>query len=131
MPAEKKNRRKNLEEILRKERAKLQSALHSELSEKLGEGHSSHFENALDTGDLSFVDLLETIGIKIVDIHQEELAKMVEAERKLKDGTYGVCEICGSEISAPRLAARPFAIHCIRCAERIEGGEVRGKGPTL
>ena len=131
MPPLKKGRRKNLRQILRKERDRLRSALHTELAEKLGEGHSSHFNDALDAGDLSFVDLLETVGVKLVDIRQEELAKLVEAERKLNDGTFGLCEICGCEINERRLAALPFSIHCVNCEERLEGNEVRGKGPTL
>ncbi len=131
MPQQKRERRKNLREILQKERERLRQALHTELTEKLGEGHSSQFNDALDTGDLSFVDLLESVGVKIVDIRQEELARLAEAERKLDEGTYGVCDICGVEINEQRLSAIPFAIHCVRCAERIEGREVRGKGPTL
>lgn len=131
MPEQKRDRHKNLRKILQKERERLRQALHAELAEKFGEGHSSQFNDALDTGDLSFVDLLESVGVKIVDIRQEELARLVEAERKLDDGTYGLCDICGIEISDQRLSAIPFAIHCVRCAERVEGGEVRGKGPTL
>ncbi len=131
MIAPKKNRQRKLREILKKEKEKLRGALYSELKEKLGEGRSSHFESALDSADLSFVDLIESVGIKIVDIRQEKLAQMIEAERKLEEGTYGLCEICGAPIGDARLAALPFAIRCIRCAEEHEGGEVRGKGPTL
>lgn len=124
-------RRGSLEEILRNEKEKLRLSLQSELTEKLGAEHSTQFENALDSGDLSFVDLLETIGMKLIDIRQDQLAKITTAEKKLKEGTYGVCEICGEEISPQRLTALPFAVHCIECAERIEGAEVQGKGPTL
>lgn len=131
MIATKKNRQKKLRQILKKEKEKLRDALHAELKEQMGEGHSSHFESALDSADLSFIDLIESVGLKIVDVRQEKLAKMIEAERKLEAGTYGLCEICGAGIGEARLAALPFAIHCIRCAEEHEGGEVRGKGPTL
>jgi DnaK suppressor protein len=131
MIAPKKSRQKKLREILKKEKEKLRGALHTELKEQLGEGRSSHFESALDSADLSFIDLIESVGITIVDIKQEKLAQMMEAERKLDEGTYGLCEICGAAIGETRLAALPFAIHCIRCAEEYESGEVRGKGPTL
>ena len=33
-------------------------------------------------------------------------------------GTYGTCETCGEEIPAGRLAVRPFATTCVRCAGR-------------
>ena len=127
----KKNTSRDLRKILELERTRLRGELRLELVEKLGEEHSSHFENALDTGDLSFVDLLESVGIKLVDIRQENLANLVEAERKLDEGTYGICEICGAEIGEQRLSALPYAIHCVKCAERLEGNQVRGKGPTL
>ncbi len=128
---EKKRRERNLQKILQAERMRLRDALHSELVDKLGEGHSTHFSDALDSGDLSFVDLIESLGVKLVDIRQKQLALLAEAERKLENSTYGVCESCGGAISEQRLAVLPFAIHCVGCAERLEGGEVQGKGPTL
>jgi len=36
-------------------------------------------------------------------------------------GTYGVCEVCGRDIGAPRLEALPAARACIRCAGRAPG----------
>ena len=124
-------RYKDLEEILKREKKKAWNLLQSDLSDKLGEGHSVNYLDALDSGDLSFFDLLETIGIKLVDIRQDQITKITQAERKLKEGTYGICEICGTEISEHRLEALPFAIHCIRCAKQLEGGEISRKGPTL
>ncbi len=38
------------------------------------------------------------------------------ALRRLDDGTYGTCERCGEPIPAERLAARPTASLCLRCA---------------
>jgi DnaK suppressor protein len=38
------------------------------------------------------------------------------AMARLDDGTYAVCERCGSQIAAERLSARPAARTCIRCA---------------
>jgi DnaK suppressor protein len=35
---------------------------------------------------------------------------------RLRAGTYGVCTRCGQPIGADRLAARPAALTCIRCA---------------
>src|SRR4051795_4760801 len=39
-----------------------------------------------------------------------------EALRRIDDGHYGVCEICREPIGSERLAARPVARTCIRCA---------------
>jgi RNA polymerase-binding transcription factor DksA len=35
---------------------------------------------------------------------------------RIADGSYGTCERCGEPIGAGRLAARPAARTCIRCA---------------
>lgn len=32
-------------------------------------------------------------------------------------GTYGRCQLCGTGIPLARLEARPFAAHCVRCAQ--------------
>ena len=39
---------------------------------------------------------------------------------KIKDGTYGICEICGENIPEGRLNIRPRALYCIACKEDLE-----------
>jgi DnaK suppressor protein len=48
----------------------------------------------------------------------EHLTEIDAALRKLDDGSYGICENCGQPIAAGRLAARPTATRCVRCASR-------------
>ena len=123
--------RKDLRESLQREREELQSELRSELAERLSDAYSSRFADPLDTADLSFVGLQESVGVGLVDIRRQELEKMLAAERKLTDGSYGICERCGGEISEQRLSALPSAIYCIKCAEVLEGGHLYGKRLTL
>ena len=49
------------------------------------------------------------------------LAAIDAALRKLDAGSYGLCDQCGGPIGAGRLAARPAALTCIRCASRHGG----------
>ena len=77
-------------------------------------------ETALDDGDWSVIDLSEDISLKQLSTHRENLLKIDEALRKLKEGTYGKCEDCGEEISEKRLKVMPFAIYCIDCKEKRE-----------
>lgn len=77
-------------------------------------------EAVLDDGDLSFVDLSEDISLKQLSTHRETLIKIDEALRKLNDGTYGLCEDCGDDISVERLKIIPFATHCKDCQENKE-----------
>ena len=124
-------RHEKLQKMLQERKRKLLADLHDQIFEKLGKEYRSEFEQAMDSGDVSFVDLLQSVGIKMVDIRQEELTKMDEAERKLKEGTYGICEECGREIGEERLAAIPYAVRCLEDEERFEKTKIQGLGPTL
>lgn len=88
--------------------------------EKLGRNYKSEFERGMDTADWSVVDSIQSLGLKLVDIRHSELLKMAEAQRKLEEGSYGICEECGEEISEQRLAAMIYAIHCLHCAAQNE-----------
>ena len=54
--------------------------------------------------------------------------KIQAAIQRLDEGTYGICEDCGEDISIPRLKARPVTKLCINCKARQEEGEnIRGE----
>jgi len=48
---------------------------------------------------------------------------------QLEAGQYGECESCGRPIGEARLAALPWAIHCLRCAAIREHGKPAAAGP--
>jgi DnaK suppressor protein len=127
----KKVRQDKLRKMLQERKQKILADIHAEVFEKLGAEDRGEFEQAMDSGDMSLIDLLQSVGIKIVDIRQEELIKMDEAERKLREGTYGICEECGREISEERLAAMPYAVRCTEDERRFEQAKIKGKRPTL
>ena len=52
----------------------------------------------------------------LADQAREQVAAIDAALRRLDDGRYGRCERCGRPIGEERLAARPAAAHCVRCA---------------
>jgi len=49
--------------------------------------------------------------------------KIREALERLENGTFGICEICGEEISESRLKARPVTTECINCKKNQENQE--------
>jgi DnaK suppressor protein len=49
---------------------------------------------------------------------REQMAEVEAALGRLADDRYGVCERCGQPIGEARLAARPAARTCVRCAAR-------------
>jgi DnaK suppressor protein len=52
----------------------------------------------------------------LLDQARARLAAVGAALERLDAGTYGRCTRCGAAIGADRLAARPAAATCIRCA---------------
>jgi RNA polymerase-binding transcription factor DksA len=47
---------------------------------------------------------------------RQQLAEIDAALLRLRDGGYGICEVCGHAITAARLAARPATTTCLNCA---------------
>ncbi|HWG00852.1 MAG TPA: TraR/DksA C4-type zinc finger protein [Trebonia sp.] len=52
----------------------------------------------------------------LLDQAREHLAAIAAALAKVAAGRYDRCDVCGQPIGAARLAARPTALTCIRCA---------------
>ena len=52
----------------------------------------------------------------LVERAREALAATDEAMRRVADGTYGRCTVCGTPIPAERLEAVPDATTCVSCS---------------
>jgi DnaK suppressor protein len=52
----------------------------------------------------------------LLDRARAHLEAIDTASRKLESGSYEICDICGRPIDPERLAARPAALTCVRCA---------------
>jgi len=66
--------------------------------------------------------------LRLRDREQKLLKKIEKALKKIEDGSYGICEVCGEPINEKRLIARPEATLCIECKraqERME--KIRGE----
>ena len=63
-----------------------------------------------------------------VDTQNRTVHKIDEALRRIEDGTYGICEICGQLIRKPRLMNMPFVHTCMECQSEMESpyGTARG-----
>ncbi|MFF3026259.1 TraR/DksA family transcriptional regulator [Microbacterium sp. NPDC057944] len=55
----------------------------------------------------------------LADAAASELRQVDEALARLDTGDYGVCARCGQLIPAARLEVRPYATHCVACAEKL------------
>jgi DnaK suppressor protein len=52
--------------------------------------------------------------------------KINEALARIEAGTFGICEMCGDDISEERLKARPVTTLCIDCKTEEEEKEKIG-----
>ena len=52
------------------------------------------------------------------------------ALRAIDDGTFGVCQNCGSRIGKARLRAQPFAKYCVPCQSEMEADAALRRAPT-
>ncbi len=67
------------------------------------------------------VDFLETNQEQsILANEQALLSEVLQALKRIDDGTYGRCENCGQPIPEKRLEAIPWAIRDIKCEEELE-----------
>lgn len=55
----------------------------------------------------------------LADAATAKLQEVDDALARLDAGAYGICASCGRPIPAGRLEVRPFAEHCVACAERL------------
>ena len=81
-----------------------------------------------DAADMAFGNAGEEVNSQLVQLESRELTQIDVALRKLKQGTYGVCEGCAKKIPVARLNALPFSSTCIGCKREMElyGDEGRG-----
>ena len=67
------------------------------------------------------------VDLGLSDLDTAELGAISRALLKLKEGHYGVCTTCGSDIPFDRLKAEPQAVRCVAC-ERVAEGRGRLHG---
>jgi DnaK suppressor protein len=64
--------------------------------------------------------------LRIRERERKLITKIREALARIEEGTFGVCERCGEEISEKRLEVRPVTTLCINCKQEQETLEKRG-----
>lgn len=71
-------------------------------------------------GRLSRMDAMQVQAMAVAteERRRQQIARIEAALKRLDDGTYGACVICGEEIAPKRLALDPAVPTCIRCAAR-------------
>ena len=115
-----KKKKEALQKMLIEKKREIWNEVKQKLFQQLGKDYKSEIDTALDEGDKALTDLAEETGLSLIDLRKDTLEKIDHALEKLEQGTYGICEDCGTEISDQRLKAVPFAIYCIECKQKQE-----------
>ncbi|MCD8479288.1 MAG: TraR/DksA family transcriptional regulator [Candidatus Cloacimonetes bacterium] len=78
---------------------------------------SSYAYHQADQG--SDTNLMEHT-VMMMESEREKIRLLNDAMRRIQDGTFGICEMCGDMISDNRLEILPYATLCIDCKEKME-----------
>jgi DnaK suppressor protein len=111
------------------------------LSQRLGEvfeaaneiagGMKTSAGQSPDPVDRACTEAQTSFALRVRERETVLTRKIEYALSKLEDGTFGICEECGEEISEKRLQARPVATLCIECKEKEETAERGEEGRSI
>lgn len=84
--------------------------------------HITHIQNThhKDEGDIVGAGLQGTLEMGMINLYQNEIRDIRKSLQKIKDGIFGICEMCDDEIDVERLKVKPHAKYCINCRELFE-----------
>ena len=90
------------------------------------EDMSDEEETFPDPTDRASLESDRNFLLRIRDRERKLIIKINEALERIENGTFGICEVCGEEISEERLRARPVTTLCIDCKTEAEEKEKIG-----
>lgn len=74
----------------------------------------------MHTGDAGSDAYDRDFALSLLSQERDSLFEIDAALKKIKDGTYGLCEISGKQIPHARLEALPFARYTVECQAELE-----------
>ena len=79
-------------------------------------GYSQH------SADEGTDDFVKNVNLEVTSKEFGMLRQIDHALEKIKEGTYGICDISGDEIPMKRLEAIPYASMTVKAQEQFEKG---------
>jgi DnaK suppressor protein len=86
-------------------------------------GMTAQKENFPDPTDRASLEADRNFMLRIRDREHKLIKKIKKALERIENGTFGICESCGEDISIKRLKARPVTSQCIECKSKEEALE--------
>jgi DnaK suppressor protein len=106
----------NMRQILIKRRDALRKALAGDLS-LLKELRA---QTSGDVVDAALDSVQDEISSQLAEVESRELSRIEYALERMREGQFGVCEGCSTNIPMARLNALPYATLCIKCQREAE-----------
>lgn len=106
----------SMHQVLIKRRDALRKALAGDLSllkELRAQTSGDLIDAALDS-------VQDEISSQLAEVESRELTRIETALERMRNGEYGLCEACGTNIPLARLNALPYATCCIKCQREAE-----------
>ena len=75
-----------------------------------------------DVVDAALDAAQDEISSQLAEVESRELAQIENALERMRQGSYGQCEVCDGKIPLARLNALPYAMTCIDCQRASESG---------
>lgn len=86
-------------------------------------GMTDQKENFPDPTDRATLEADRNFMLRIRDREHKLIKKIKKALERIEDGSFGICDSCGEDISIKRLKARPVTTQCIDCKTKQEAQE--------
>lgn len=75
---------------------------------------------AADLADQGSDSYEHEFTLSLLQNQEQTLEEIDEALERLRLGTFGRCEECGTAIARARLQALPYTRHCVHCARKLQ-----------
>lgn len=73
-----------------------------------------------DEGDRAESSYTKEFLLSLSGSERKKLQLIDEALQRIKESSYGKCQMCGKDIGMKRLNAVPWTSYCIHCQEKAE-----------
>ncbi len=115
-------------EIFRKRLEERQRELREIVNRTTQDGRQADIETAQDIADRAAQSYNKEFLFHQSNNERQLLQMVEDALSRIRDGSFGECISCGSEINPKRLEAVPWTRHCIACQEKLEKGLLEHTG---
>ena len=88
-------------------------------------------DGVTDSGEESELDTTRSTALNLASRQSQLIEEIDDALRRIDDGTYGQCAVCGKPIDEERLKAMPSARYDAACEAALEASRGVEEMPTL